>query len=207
MTGRNGLLKRAMDVVISLSAILFLLPVFLGVALAIKLTSKDSIFYLQSRIGLGGKVFNMYKFRTMQVNSCILLEAHLKQCQKSRAEWDKYQKLRNDPRITPVGHFLRKSSIDELPQLLNVLRGTMSIVGPRPILLTQKEIYGAANFANYARTRPGITGLWQVSGRNAIPFEDRIAIEKEYSQKWSLWLDIKILFKTVPTVLFPKGAF
>lgn len=207
LMGRNGALKRIMDLVIASTALLFLAPVFIGVALAVKLTSKGNIFYLHPRTGLNGEVFAMYKFRSMHTNGDEILKAHLEKCSKSRAEWNKYQKLQHDPRITRIGRFLRKSSLDELPQLINVLQGTMSIVGQRPLLPVQVETYGAANYADYIRTRPGITGLWQVSGRSTIPFDQRIEMEKEYVRNWSIWLDMKILFKTVPAIVFPKGAF
>lgn len=205
--GRNGAFKRFMDIFIASTALLFLAPVFLGVMLAIKLTSKGNIFYTNYRVGYDGRIFPMYKFRSMHTDGDDLLNAQLVSCPKSKAEWDKYQKLKNDPRITAIGHFLRKSSLDELPQLLNVLQGTMSIVGQRPILPVQQETYGPTNMQYYTRSRPGITGPWQVNGRNALTFEERVALERDYVITWSIWLDIKIMFKTVPVVLFPKAAF
>lgn len=205
--GRMGLAKRAMDVAISGLAIIFLMPLFLIVALGIKLTSKGAIFYKQDRLGFGGKHFKMFKFRSMHIDGDHKLEAVLKACPISKAHWDKYQKLENDPRITRIGHFLRKSSIDELPQLLNVFLGSMSIVGQRPLLPYQELPYGRENYTHYTRGRPGITGLWQVSGRNSLPFERRAELDTEYSENWSLVYDIKLLFKTIPVVLFPSGAF
>ena len=205
--GRLGLIKRLMDIFIALSALVFLAPVFLIAMLAVKLTSKGNIFYLNERVGYDGQMFAMYKFRSMHTNGDDLLAGLLKRCPKSKAHWDTYQKLQNDPRITSIGHLLRKSSIDELPQLINVLQGTMSIVGPRPILSNQQEVYGLANMQHYIRSRPGITGPWQVNGRNALSFEERTQLESNYAENWSVWLDIKILFKTVPVVLFPKAAF
>jgi len=204
--GRTGAFKRAIDILISFIAFVFLLPIFIGVALAVKLTSSGNILYLDKRVGANGKTFSMFKFRSMYNDSGALLKDRLETCAKSREEWAKYQKLKNDPRITPVGFFLRKSSIDELPQFLNVLLGTMSIVGQRPIKPAQKSLYGDASFKAYIQARPGITGPWQVGGRNSVTFEQRIKLETDYMRNWSLWLDLKILLKTVPTVLFPKGA-
>jgi exopolysaccharide production protein ExoY len=205
--GRVGLVKRLLDISIASTALLFLAPVFLVIMLMIKLTSKGSIFFLNERVGYGGKVFAMYKFRSMHTNGDDILNALLDRCPKSKAHWEAYQKLPNDPRITRIGHFLRKSSIDELPQLINVLKGNMSIVGPRPILPNQQDVYGVVNIRHYARTRPGITGPWQVGGRNAVSFQERIKLERDYAENWSIWLDIKIMFRTVPVVLFPKAAF
>ena len=205
--GRIGLVKRAIDIFIASSALIFLAPVFITAMIAIKLTSKGSIFYHNERIGYDGKVFPMYKFRSMHTNGDKLLATLLEQCPKSKAHWDTYQKLQNDPRITRIGHFLRKSSIDELPQLINVLQGTMSIVGSRPILPSQQDVYGFSNIQEYIRARPGITGPWQVGGRNALSFEERVEIERNYAANWSIRLDIKIMLKTIPVVLFPKAAF
>ena len=204
--GRTGLFKRTADIFISFTALVFLLPILIGVALAVKLTSSGNIFYLDERVGADGKTFSMFKFRSMYDDSGALLKQRLETCEQSREEWAKYQKLKNDPRITPVGFFLRKSSIDELPQFLNVLLGSMSIVGQRPIKPAQKDLYGDASFNAYIKARPGITGPWQVGGRNSVSFEQRINLETDYMRNWSLWLDLKILLKTVPTVLFPRGA-
>jgi len=205
--GRNGVAKRIIDILISGIALLFLLPLLLGVALLIKSTSKGSVFYRQERLGIGGKTFSMLKFRSMHTDGNHKLETLLENCPISKARWDKYQKLENDPRITRIGYFLRKSSIDELPQLINVFMGTMSIAGQRPILPHQALPYGQEAYQHYKRSRPGITGLWQVSGRNALPFEQRAELDKVYSENWSLGYDIKLMFKTIPVVLFPSGAF
>lgn len=204
---RNGFAKRAMDIAISSLALLFLSPLLIALFVIVKMSSPGPALYQQRRLGQNGKVFGMYKFRTMYMDSDDLLEAILNRCPLSAEEWNTYQKLRCDPRITRPGHFLRKASLDELPQLLNVLKGDMSIVGQRPLLPEQKETYGAANFMQYMRGRPGITGLWQVSGRNMLPFEKRAELDTLYSQRWSLGYDIKILVQTIPVVLFPDGAF
>lgn len=205
--GRNGAIKRLMDITISASAIIFMAPLFIAVALCVRLTSAGPVIYRQTRIGRGGKHFAMFKFRTMYQDSEKLLLERLEQCEESAEQWKTFQKLEHDPRVTPIGAFLRKSSLDEIPQLFNVLFGTMSAVSQRPLQPEQKDMYGAASFAHYVRSRPGITGLWQVSGRNRLPFERRAELDTEYSQRWSLAYDIKLLFKTIPVVLFPKGAF
>lgn len=206
MFGRNGFAKRALDFVLGASALVFVLPLMLSVALAIKCTSKGPVFYKQKRLGQGGKVFTIYKFRSMYLNGDQLLEALFSRSPKSVEEFTKFQKLRKDPRITPIGHFLRKTSIDELPQLINVLNGTMSVVGQRPILVNQVEIYGLEALKEYVRQRPGITGLWQVSGRNQLSFEDRKNLDINYARNWSLSYDVKLIARTVPALLLTQGA-
>lgn len=203
--GINGPARRVFDLAIAIPALLFLLPLFLITALLIKIEG-GPVFFKQERIGKGGKVFQMIKFRTMRTDADDLLEALLASDPAAMEEWQKYQKLRNDPRITFIGHFLRKSSIDELPQLLNVLFGNMSIVGQRPILPIQRDAFGV-HIAGYERARPGITGLWQVRGRNALSFEQRAQMGSEYINRWSFWLDIKIIAMTIPAVLMSKDAF
>lgn len=205
LLGMNGPVKRALDIAISVTAIFFLTPLLLVVALAIKLEG-GPIFYTQRRLGRGGESFPMIKFRSMKPNSNKLIEDLLRECPKAAAEWSEFQKLRNDPRITPLGRIMRASSIDELPQLFNVLFGNMSIVGQRPILPNQRDAFGR-HIAGYERARPGITGLWQVRGRNKLSFEKRAQMGSEYVNRWSLWFDIKIIAMTIPAVLFSKDAF
>jgi lipopolysaccharide/colanic/teichoic acid biosynthesis glycosyltransferase len=161
-------------------------------------------FFVQPRAGRNGDAFGCFKFRTMAVDAEARLEAILAADPKKRAEWDAYQKLDEDPRITPVGHFLRKTSLDELPQLINVIKGEMSLIGPRPMLLEQMKIYGASLDA-YVRMRPGITGLWQVNGRNATTFEERARLDDWYARNWSLWRDVVILVRTVREVFGGNG--
>jgi exopolysaccharide production protein ExoY len=204
--GLNGPLKRIMDILIAVPAIFFLLPVFILTALAIKLEDGGRVFFIQRRIGRGGHAFPMIKFRSMRHNADAVLEELLADCAHSRNEWLEFQKLRNDPRITRVGRFLRGSSIDELPQLLNVVAGQMSIVGQRPILFSQRDAYGV-HIAGYERARPGITGLWQIRGRNRLNFEQRAELDSEYINSWSLWNDVKIVAMTVPAVLLSRDAF
>jgi lipopolysaccharide/colanic/teichoic acid biosynthesis glycosyltransferase len=176
------------------------------ISLLVRFESPGGIFYSQDRLGIGGKVFKLLKFRTMYVNGDQIFEERLKNDPALRQEWEKYQKLKNDPRVTRGGAFLRKFSLDELPQMWNIFKGEMSLVGPRPIMISQKEMYGPA-FHDYCQIKPGITGLWQVSGRNHTTFTRRAELDMEYIQRWSLWLDIYIIFQTVKEVLARDGAY
>ncbi|MGJ3230766.1 MAG: exopolysaccharide biosynthesis polyprenyl glycosylphosphotransferase [Oceanicaulis sp.] len=196
-------LKRTIDVVVSSIGLLALLPLLLPVTLLVKLDGGPLLFG-QDRVGRYGRRFKCWKFRTMVVDAEARLAAMLAADPELRAQWEAYQKLDHDPRITPVGHLLRKSSLDELPQLLNVLRGEMSLVGPRPIMLDQIDVYGAALDA-YVRMRPGLTGLWQVNGRNETTFAERARLDDWYARNWSLWRDFVILVKTVPEVFGRSG--
>ncbi len=178
---------------------------FLLFSFAIKMDG-GSAFYVQKRIGRNGTVFNCLKFRSMVENGDDVLDQYLAANPAAKTEWDRDQKLKSDPRVTKVGKVLRKTSLDELPQLINVLKGEMSIVGPRPMFVEQDVLYGDA-FADYCSVRPGITGLWQVSGRNHTTFEERVEIDRWYVQNYSIWLDIFIILKTIPEVLFTRGAY
>ena len=197
--------KRLIDIVVSLLGLIILSPLLLLTSLIIKLGSKGSIFYLQRRIGKDGQAFNMVKFRTMHQNADVVLESYLAENPEAKTEWDTYQKLVNDPRVTRIGKFLRRFSIDELPQLWNVLIGEMSLVGPRPFMVNQYNIYGL-KVEDYQRVRPGITGLWQISGRNKTTFERRAELDQRYVLSWSVWLDIYILTRTIWVVLIHDGA-
>ncbi len=198
-------LKRIIDIFGSGIAILLLSPFFLVVAALIYLDSPGRIFYRQKRLGKNGSPFTLVKFRTMHLNADKVLHSYLEKYPALRQEWDMYQKLQKDPRITRVGHLLRRFSIDELAQLWNVFIGEMSLVGPRPIMLNQQEIYGK-NLRHYVRVLPGITGLWQISGRNQTSFARRTEFDVEYVMSWSVWLDIYILIRTVWVVLSRDGA-
>jgi len=201
----SQLLKRLVDIVASFFGLLVIAP-FLGLMVVlIKIDSPGGVFFRQPRLGKDGRVFVPLKFRTMHRNAVQVLQEKLALAPELKKEWDRYQKLKNDPRITRIGKYLRRFSLDELPQLWNVLLGEMSLVGPRPMLVNQREIYGEL-FKSYIRVTPGITGLWQVSGRNQITFERRAELDDEYIQRWSLWLDIYILLKTVKVVLTREGA-
>lgn len=197
--------KRLMDLAIAGVGVLILSPIFALIALLIRLDSPGSVFYKQKRLGKGGRVFNMLKFRTMHTDADAVLQSYLAENPEMREEWDRYQKLKNDPRITRVGQILRRFSLDELPQLLNVLIGEMSLVGPRPIMLNQEEMYGP-NYKHYVRVVPGITGQWQISGRNHTSFAQRTDFDVQYVMNWSVWLDFYILVRTVWVVLKQDGA-
>ena len=200
--GMNGLAKRSLDLCLTIPAIIFLLPVFALIAIAVRLDGGPAL-YSQKRVGRGGSTFRMMKFRTMRVDAEDILERVLSECPTKREEWDRFQKLWNDPRITPLVRILRKSSLDELPQLANVLAGQMALVGQRPILLDQRQQYGA-HIVGYVRARPGLTGHWQIRGRNALSFVDRAEMGSEYIHSWSLCGDMKLLLQTVPALLFSR---
>jgi lipopolysaccharide/colanic/teichoic acid biosynthesis glycosyltransferase len=181
--------------------------IVLGVLSSIvALSSPGPVFYSHRRVRRGGAFFSMWKFRTMCSNSAEVLEAHLARNPDARDEWNRTHKLRNDPRITPLGRFLRRYSLDELPQLWNVLMGQMSLVGPRPIVAAEVEKYGKY-FDCYCRVKPGLTGLWQVSGRSKLSYDERVALDCRYVQTWSLRQDVQILFRTFASVVNQDGAF
>lgn len=163
------------------------------------------IFFGHYRVGRDGQMFKCWKFRSMVLNSAEMLAELLKNDPAARAEWDRDQKLTNDPRITPVGAFLRKTSLDELPQLFNVLKGEMRLVGPRPITLAELDRYGEARW-HYLNAMPGMTGLWQVSGRSDTTYEERVELDRDYVEQRSLWSDAVILVKTIAVVLGKGGA-
>lgn len=198
--------KRAFDIITSFISIIVTAPLMLVISLAIKLDSKGPVFYLRERIGRDGKGFKLLKFRTMTPDAEELLQAHLENNETYREQWERYQKLAKDPRITRVGKWLRRLSLDELPQIFNILQGDMSIVGPRPMMDEQIETYGR-NFHLFSRVRPGLTGLWQVTGRNRLTFHERSVIDGYYVRNWSLWLDFYILAKTPLAVLMGEGPF
>ena len=194
------------DVIAGILGVLLLIPITIGIYIAKKITKDEGpIFYKQYRIGKNGKPFQIYKFRTMVVNADEELEKYLRENADIREEYEEYKKLRNDPRITKLGKFLRKTSLDETAQFINVLRGEMTLVGPRPYLLKEREDMG-----NYYQTitscKPGLTCLWQISGRSEVTFIDRLQMDMAYCYKRSLKLDIKILLKTVLVVLKHEGA-
>lgn len=203
-TGR--FLIRLADILISLAALLFLLPGLLAVALLVKLQDGGPILFKQSRIGKDMRPFKCLKFRSMRTNAAELLAELLERDPVARAEWEADHKLRHDPRITALGDFMRKTSLDELPQLFNVLVGDMSLVGPRPIVEAEIVKYGRS-MRHYSRQVPGITGLWQVSGRNDVSYTRRVALDRKFSQKLSVKLYAAILFLTVPAVLLRRGSY
>lgn len=198
-------LKRTFDLVGALSIITLLLP---ALVILIFMVSRDggAPIYGHERVGRDGRKFKCLKFRSMVVNSKEVLEEVLRTDPVARAEWDEDFKLKNDPRITRIGHFIRKTSLDELPQLWNVVRGEMSLVGPRPVIEAELERY-AGDVDYYFMAKPGMTGLWQVSGRNDVSYETRVYFDSWYVKNWSLWNDIAILFKTIGVVLKRDGAY
>jgi exopolysaccharide production protein ExoY len=195
-----------MNVVIALAALAFALPIMLGVGFAIFLQDGGPVLFAHRRIGRDGRVFRCLKFRSMAVDAEARLADLLARDPKARAEWEADHKLRNDPRVTKLGAFLRRSSLDELPQLFNVLRGEMSLVGPRPIVDAEIAKYGR-RFRQYCAVKPGITGLWQVSGRNDTSYRTRVALDCLYAKRRSLLLDAQVLLATVPAVLMRRGSY
>lgn len=196
--------KRLIDLCCATIGLMVFGPAMLFTALAIW-RGGGPVLFRQQRIGRGGAIFNCLKFRTMCVDAEQRLMEHLAQNPEAAREWHQRKKLSHDPRVTGLGRFLRKSSLDELPQLLNVLRGDMSIVGPRPIVHDEIEKYGQ-HFQTYCSVLPGITGLWQISGRSNVSYDERVRLDVEYVQTWSVATDIKIIAKTVPAVLWGHGA-
>lgn len=197
--------KRAMDIVIAGAAMLVALPFFIVVGALVR-ADGGSVFYAHPRVGRGGRVFGCLKFRSMVVDAQARLEDLLAADPEARAEWDATHKLRRDPRITRIGRFLRATSLDELPQLINVLKGEMSLVGPRPVLQVELDRFYGAAAAHYLTVRPGITGLWQVSGRSDTSYDQRVALDVAYVSQPSLAADIRILLKTPVAVLSRRGA-
>ena len=199
------LLKFFIEVIMSASVIVVLFPVFLVLAFLVKISSPGPVFYRSWRLGKNGKKIGVLKFRTMYADADARLEKLLASNPELKKEWEKDFKLQNDPRITPIGDFLRKTSLDELPQFWNVLTGEMSIIGPRPIVEGEVHYYGET-YEIRKRVKPGITGLWQVSGRNDTEYSYRVILDSYYIVNWSIWLDYYIFFKTILIVLLRKGA-
>jgi Undecaprenyl-phosphate galactose phosphotransferase WbaP len=203
---RYRVVKRSMDVMLVLLLCVVLLPVLGLIAAAVWLTSPGPVLFSHRRIRKHGEFFTMWKFRTMCKNSGEVLEHYLAAHPEARAEWRATHKLKRDPRVTRVGRFLRRTSLDELPQLWNVLNGTMSLVGPRPIVAAEVEKYGE-QFWDYCTVKPGITGLWQVSGRSELSYQRRVDLDRQYAQNWSLGTDARILLRTWSSVVNRDGAY
>jgi exopolysaccharide production protein ExoY len=200
----GGNLKKSGDMFIALAGLIVLLPLFALCAIGILLTSGGPVFFAHRRVGFNGRSFGCIKFRTMRPNSEALLNAYFAANPSALAEWNATQKLRSDPRVTWFGRLLRKSSLDELPQLLNVLAGQMSVVGPRPVTAQELTRYGRYA-AQYVSCRPGITGVWQVSGRSTTTYRRRVACDNYYGRNWSFALDVMVILKTLPA-LAESGA-
>ncbi len=210
---RTGLLcpaplrfKRVLDVLSALGLALIALPVGVLIAAAIAIDSRGPIFFAHLRVGRDRRPFRLWKFRSMVVDADATLKEYLRRNPALAEEWALTHKLRRDPRITRVGRFLRKTSLDELPQLWNVLCGDMSMIGPRPIVYDEIPKYGTAFFL-YAAVPPGLTGLWQVSGRNDTHYTRRVELDCEYIRKWNLWLDLRVLLRTVRVIVKGHGAY
>lgn len=202
----GGTAKRTLDVGFALVLLFLLAPLILLTIAALMSTQGRPVVIRHKRIGKGGRPFDCLKFRTMILDGDRVLEHHLLQNEAAREEWARARKLKNDPRVTRLGAVLRRTSIDELPQLINVLKGEMSVVGPRPIVDAEVPKYGAA-FTEYKLARPGLTGSWQVSGRNDLKYDDRVRLDREYVRTWSLHNDTRILVKTIPAVISRRGCY
>lgn len=203
LTRAETLAKSALDYSLILLALPMLLPLFAILAVMVKLDSPGPIFYRRKVLGVGGRPFDAFKFRTMYVNGNAILDQH----PELKAELERTHKLKNDPRITPIGKFLRRTSLDELPQLINVLLGQMSLVGPRMISPSEHELYGRMKL-NLLTVKPGLTGMWQVSGRSDLSYDDRVRLDMVYIRNYSIWTDIQILFfQTLPAVTKGRGAY
>ena len=195
-----------MNFAVALALLLFFAPVMLAVAVAVFVQDGGPMIFAHQRVGRGGRLFAVLKFRSMATDAPTRLQHLLDTDPEARVQWERDHKLRNDPRITPLGEFLRRSSLDELPQLFNVLRGEMSLVGPRPIVQAEACRYGR-RINDYCSVRPGITGLWQVSGRNDTSYKRRVALDVLYCRRKSLLLDLQVLLMTVPAVLMRRGSY
>lgn len=196
--------KRLFDIIVSFGLLVFLLPIMALIAIIVRLDGGSAI-YSHRRIGKGGRSFGCLKFRSMSINSGEILAKYLEENPLAAKEWSETRKLRHDPRITSIGSFLRRSSLDEIPQLINVLRGDMSLVGPRPITEDELEMYGPHR-EHYLRVRPGITGEWQVGGRSDVSYSQRIELDRKYSDDPTMIRDVSIIAKTPAAVLGQKGA-
>ncbi|WP_410010463.1 sugar transferase [Phyllobacterium sp. A18/5-2] len=202
--GRSS--KRAVDLLIATSALVLLSPLLLIVAIIVKLADGGPVFYSHTRVGLGGVAFGCLKFRTMKTDTSAQLANLLQANRAARIEWEATRKLKNDPRVTVVGEILRKSSIDELPQLINIVRGEMSVVGPRPITAEELPLYGEY-ISTYMAGRPGLTGAWQTSGRNDVSYQRRVSLDVQYLHNWSLARDFVIMAKTIPVLFSHRGSY
>ena len=212
--GLQGRVKRVTDFVLSLLVLVATAPVFLVLAILIKRASPGPVFYVQERLGKYGRPFRFYKFRTMSYNSddvihrqfaAMFINGDNASCHERNGDLELY-KLKEDPRVTNIGHWLRHTSLDELPQLINILKGEMSLVGPRPPISYEIEHYQPWHMERLKVT-PGLTGLWQVSGRSSVPFEEMVRLDVHYINNWSLWLDMNILLKTLPVVIQGTGGY
>ncbi len=207
MQPRSPRLKRLFDIASACFFIPLVLPLGLLIAAAIRLESPGPVLFQHTRIGKGNRRFTLWKFRSMLQNSEQHLQQYLSQHPEMQTEWNATHKLKDDPRVTRVGRFLRRTSLDELPQFWNVLTGDMSLIGPRPIVDAEVPKYGLSGFRVYTRVRPGLTGLWQVSGRSDTSYGRRVELDTRYIREWSIALDLRIIWKTIGVILRANGAY
>lgn len=203
---RGGRIKRAFDILAASGAICLLAPLLVLIAALILIMDGGPVIIRHQRVGLGGRKFRCLKFRTMVTNGDEVLRDHLSQNKAALEEWTAMRKLEDDPRVTQLGRVLRKTSLDELPQIFNILVGEMSFVGPRPIVEEEIQKYGSA-FYEYSCARPGLTGVWQVSGRNETVYSERVELDREYVKNWSFGRDMSIIILTVPAVIKARGVY
>lgn len=196
----GGKWKRVLDLIVAAAALIALAPLLAIIATAVKLTMGGPVIYRHQRVGFGGKLFDCLKFRTMVSDGDAVLQQYIRRNPSAAAEWQQSRKLANDPRITHFGLFLRKTSLDELPQFLNILRGEMSCVGPRPVVVAEMGLYGAYA-PDYLSARPGVTGLWQISGRSRVSYQERVKLDAKYVREWTFGRDLIILMRTLPAVI------
>lgn len=206
VSAAEAVMWRLFDIVVAAAILLVVLPFLILLVAVLYASDPGPVFFRHRRIGYRGRYFNCLKFRSMKVDGDAVLREHLRNDPKARQEWEETQKLRADPRVTPIGAIVRKLSLDEFPQLINVLAGDMSIVGPRPIVENEVRRYGR-HFEHYCRVRPGLTGLWQTSGRNDTSYQQRVDMDVSYVERKSLVLDTWLLCKTVPAVVFARGSY
>lgn len=204
--GGKALPKRVFDMTFAAAALILLAPAFATVILLMRLRDPGPAFFAQERVGLGGRRFRCWKFRTMVPKAEAILDDHLSRDPAARAEWAATHKLKSDPRVTPMGQFMRKSSVDELPQFFNVLMGDMSVVGPRPVVPEELQKYGDAA-GDYLSVKPGITGLWQVSGRSDTSYDERVTLDRDYVRTQSLAGDVAIMVRTVGVLVTRRGSY
>ena len=197
---------RAFDILGAAALLIIAFPALVILAILLQIDSPGRLFFVQERVGRGGKLFRCLKFRTMCENADEVLARHLEKCAKSRSEWTADFKLRDDPRVTRLGRTVRKLSLDEFPQLINIIMGDMSLVGPRPIVRGEIDRYGRY-FKDYCSVRPGLTGLWQISGRNDVSYFRRVCIDRYYARNKTLIWDLEILLATIPAVLLSRGSY
>lgn len=202
----TSILKRVMDLILAITVLVLLSPLLIVIYAVLKIFDPGPAVFSQLRVGRDGRTFTVYKFRTMPVDAQERLEHLLATDPAATAEWAQFQKLRKDPRVTLIGSFLRKSSLDELPQLLNIIRGDMSVIGPRPVTSAEIHRYGA-DYPYYTAVRPGVLGLWQVKGRNKLTYAQRVAYDVQYVKTWSILQDIRILLWAIPAVFLGRGAY